>query len=997
MASEKQVVMQGKAMTEEQKLQRRTLLKVLGSTGVVGAVGCSTPDQNILQNVKGSPELIPGVATWYSSTCTECTAGCGVRIRTREGRAVKVEGNPEHPTNRGGLCALGQASLQALYDPDRVRQPLARAMDGTFSPISWSAAYQQIATALASQKKKVFLTGETSGALDELLNDWSKSFGLERASYDMLQPVAWAKACAMTYGEEGLPHLAFDKAEVIVSFGADFLETWVSPVQFARDWAKAKRADKPVRFVHVEPRLSLTGANADLWLAANPGTEVLLARVLLKLLMERGFAEGLDDATRTALRASVQDLHLEEVSKSTGIDTKRILVVAEFLASAKSSLLVAGGASASTQEGLGLQVTVNLLNIILGNIGKTVFPGAMRRVRSSASKVQGFVQAMRKGEVGLVLMHGANLVHALPPSFEVAYGLKQADLVVSFASHLDESAKLAHLVLPASHSIESWGDVRVVPGVYGLTQPAMRTVFDTRSLGDMLLGIADVAGKKSAFGGHDGFESYLKASWQKLHQSIGAPGDFKKFWLESLERGGYFAAANLEEKKKAKVSREALNVGVAVASFAAEGAGMDGLTVMPYFSVTTFDGRSANRPWLQELPDPITKVIWDSWAEIHPTTAHELGVKQGDVVTIRNHFGEINVAAYLTEYVRPGMVAVPVGQGHTAYGRYAQGVGANVLQLLPANVASDGVALFSARAELVRGRGTTKLLDTQGSLTQRDRDLARTSFIPVGAVGGHGHGEAHAGGHGAAAHHEAPKQMYQQREHPLYSWGMVVDLAACTGCSACVVACYAENNIPVVGKEVATKGREMSWLRIERYYDGPAEELTVNFLPMMCQQCGNAPCEPVCPVFATYHNEEGLNAMVYNRCVGTRYCSNNCTYKVRRFNWWQYEFPEPLNWQLNPDVTPRNMGVMEKCTFCVQRINEAKDVAKDLGRQVEDGEVQPACVQSCPTEALVFGNLNDPKSRISHLVHSERAYKVLDHHLNTQPAVTYLNDIKYKV
>jgi len=997
MASEKQVVMQGKAATEEQKMQRRTLLKVLGSGGVVGAVGCSTPDQNILQNVKGSPELIPGVATWYSSTCTECTAGCGVRIRTREGRAVKVEGNPDHPTNRGGLCALGQASLQALYDPDRVRQPLARGSDGTFAPISWSAAYQQIATALASQKKKVFLTGETSGALDELLNDWSKSFGVERASYDLLQPVAWAKASALTYGEEGLPHLAFDKAEVIVSFGADFLETWVSPVQFARDWAKAKRAEKPVRFVHVEPRLSLTGANADLWLAANPGTEVLLARMLLKLLMERGFSEGLDDATRTALKASVQDLSLEEVSKSTGVDASRILVVAEFLATAKSSLLVAGGASAATQEGLGLQVAVNLLNIILGNIGKTVFLGAMRRVRSSVSKVQSIVQAMRKGEVGLVFMHGTNLVHALPPSFEVAYGLKQAQLVVSFASHLDESAKLAHLVLPASHSIESWGDVRAVPGVYGLTQPAMRTVFDTKSLGDMLLGIADTAGKKAALGGHDGFESYLKASWQKLHQSVGAAGDFKSFWLQSLERGGYFASANLEEKKKPKVSRDALSVGVAVASFAADGAGMDGLTVMPYFSVTTFDGRSANRPWLQELPDPITKVIWDSWAEIHPTTAHEAGLKQGDVVTIRNHFGEINVAAYITEYVRPGMVAVPIGQGHTAYGRYAQGVGANVLQLLPANVAADGLALFSARAEVVRGRGTTKLLDTQGSLTQRDRDLARTSFIPVGAVGGHGHQAEHAGEHAAGGHHEAPKQMYQQREHPLYSWGMAVDLAACTGCSACVVACYAENNIPVVGKEVATKGREMSWLRIERYYDGPAEELTVNFLPMMCQQCGNAPCEPVCPVYATYHNEEGLNAMVYNRCVGTRYCSNNCTYKVRRFNWWQYEFPEPLNWQLNPDVTPRNMGVMEKCTFCIQRINEAKDVAKDLGRPVQDGEVQPACVQSCPTEALVFGNLNDPKSRISHMVHSERAYKVLDHHLNTQPAVTYLNDIKYKV
>ncbi len=267
------------------------------------------------------------------------------------------------------------------------------------------------------------------------------------------------------------------------------------------------------------------------------------------------------------------------------------------------------------------------------------------------------------------------------------------------------------------------------------------------------------------------------------------------------------------------------------------------------------------------------------------------------------------------------------------------------------------------------------------------------------AASDHGHGGDHGGGHGGG-HHE-PKQMYTQREHPIYKWGMAVDLAACTGCSACVVACFAENNIPVVGRKAVAQGREMAWLRIERYYDtvhteSGGEELHVSFLPMMCQHCGNAPCEPVCPVYATYHSEEGLNVMVYNRCVGTRYCSNNCSYKVRRFNWGEVDFPEPLNWQLNPDVTPRSVGVMEKCTFCVQRITEAKDTAKDLGRLVEDGEIKPACVQSCPTQALTFGNLNDPKSTVSKLSHDHRAYKVLNHHLNTQPAISYLEDQKYR-
>ena len=278
-----------------------------------------------------------------------------------------------------------------------------------------------------------------------------------------------------------------------------------------------------------------------------------------------------------------------------------------------------------------------------------------------------------------------------------------------------------------------------------------------------------------------------------------------------------------------------------------------------------------------------------------------------------------------------------------------------------------------------------------------DRGAASRSNGPIAGVYRQTkpHNDPH--GHAEDPHHHEPKQMYKQREHPLYRWGMAVDLAACTGCSACVVACYAENNIAVVGKDACSKGRELSWLRIERYYDGSAEELQVSFLPMMCQHCGNAPCEPVCPVYATYHNDEGMNVMVYNRCVGTRYCSNNCSYKVRRFNWYEYTLPEPLNWQLNPDVSPRNSGIMEKCTFCIQRISDGKDNAKDLGRPVRDGEIQPACVQSCPTQALAFGNLNDPESKVSKLAKSKRAYKILDHHINTQPAISYLEDRKYKI
>jgi molybdopterin-containing oxidoreductase family iron-sulfur binding subunit len=364
-------------------------------------------------------------------------------------------------------------------------------------------------------------------------------------------------------------------------------------------------------------------------------------------------------------------------------------------------------------------------------------------------------------------------------------------------------------------------------------------------------------------------------------------------------------------------------------------------------------------------------------------------------------------------------VAVPIGQGHSAYGRFAKSAAegsGSVYSLLSKELAKDADALVftGGQVSVKRALGDGNLVTVQEFASQENRELARTTMLVAGTAGaaahahghdehGSAHGVAHGGGHDnghSSAHHE-PKQMYEQREHPLYQWGLAVDLAACTGCSACVVACSAENNIPVVGKKVVSQGREMAWIRIERYYDSihtedGGEELKVSFLPMMCQHCQNAPCEPVCPVYATYHNEEGMNAMIYNRCVGTRYCSNNCSYKVRRFNWFQYEWPELLDWQVNPDVTKRTVGIMEKCTFCVQRIAEAKDVAKDLGRLVEDGDVTPACVQTCPTQALTFGNLKDPNSRVSKVAKSERAYKVLDHHLNTQPSVSYLNDIRYK-
>lgn len=989
-------------------ISRRSFLKILGAASTAGAVGCAKgASQNILPNLEGSDQQIPGVAVWYSSTCTECSAGCGIKVRTREGRAVKIEGNRQHPTNRGGLCALGQSSLQGLYDPDRIRQPLKREPTGLV-PISWEKALSEVATILKSAKnKKAFVTGETSGALDELLADFAGKHGVERATWDLLEPTAVAKASELTFGTYGIPNYQFDKAETIVNFGADFLETWISPCEYARDWSIGRKREKPVRVIHVEPRLSLTGANADLWLNAKPGKEIYIALALLKSVVERGRGADLSSDTKASIKQLISGVDLVDAAEQSGVELQKITLVAEYLSTSTTSLIIAGGAAGATEQAVSLMVVCNLLNLVLGNVGKSVLITQMRAPQTSTQAVKGIIEALNKDKVDVLFIHGTNPAFTMPAAHGFAYAAKRATHIISFSSHLDETTELAELILPVHTALESWGDVRK-PGLYSLLQPTMQNIFDTRPFGDLVLDISDRAGKAIPSGSEKNFESYLKESWKKVHSSVGAriQPDFSKFWSETLENG-FFSDMPKDEARSAQVSPKAFSlVNGSVDLGKSKGAQGD-VVLFTYPSVKSFDGRAANRPWMQELADPIVQAVWDSWAEIHPDTAKAKGLKQNDIVTLKNYNGQINVPVYITSHVAKDMVAVPLGQGHTSYGRWAKEVNCgNVLDLLPDSVdaSSGAIALLSAKVTAQRAPGTSSLVVVQGSDSQMGRELARTTLVAAALTNGHTEvheeseeAEEHEHHEHAHSHEHSVKQMYEQRPHPTYHWGMAVDLAACTGCSACVVACYAENNIAVVGKTRASEGREMTWLRIERYYDQEAEELKVSFLPMMCQHCGNAPCEPVCPVYATYHNEEGLNAMIYNRCVGTRYCSNNCSYKVRRFNWFEYELPAPMDMQLNPDVMKRTVGIMEKCTFCVQRIAEAKDRAKDLGRMVQDGEVQPACVQSCPTQALTFGDLNDPRSKVSKAARDERAYKVLDHHINTQPAISYLNDIRYKI
>jgi molybdopterin-containing oxidoreductase family iron-sulfur binding subunit len=871
--------------------------------------------------------------------------------------------------------------------------------------------------------KKLFLTGELATGQADVVKSFSEQLGFSRVAWDPMQQVALAKASEMAFGVYGVPTYSIDKAKVVVNFGADFLETWVNPVGYARQWSDARRSEHPLRLVHIEPRLSLTGANADLWLKSNPGSEVRMVLFLIKELLSRGIGSTTAGDVRSKVNALTKGINAGTVEAETGIPKEKLLLVVDYLAGAESSLVLAGGTATATADPLPMLVAVNLLNSVLGNIGKTVNIAEVAKPSSSATQLAAAIDEMNNQKVDVLFVHGTNPAFTFPDAFGFKQAVnkvglqggdtgKGAGLVVAFASHLDETALLADYILPTNTNLEDWGYMVTPGGAVSLIQPSMRPIFDTKGVGDALISIATTAGKSLVEGDSKSFDALVKANFQKATAGKDG-GDAEKFWLTSLEKGGYFPSSSTPAPK-ANVSAAAL--GLSFDAFKAS-AGDDQLVLYPYPSVKSFDGRAANRPWMQELPDPITQAVWGAWAEIHSKTAKRFGVGHGDALILRTDDGEVHVPVYVSDYVHEDIVAVPLGQGHSAYGRYAKSAGGgSVYSLLSKQIAkdTDAIPLLGTAVKVVLGLGSGELVVTQEFSSQDNRELARTAMISGAAVAaashhngahaeGYGHGDesAHEEAHGSHAGHEEVKQMYVQREHPLYQWGLSIDLAACTGCSACVVACYAENNIPVVGKKIVSQGREMSWLRIERYYDSVptesgGEELKVSFLPMMCQHCQNAPCEPVCPVYATYHNEEGMNAMVYNRCVGTRYCSNNCSYKVRRFNWFQYDWPELLDWQLNPDVTKRTVGIMEKCSFCVQRIAEAKDIAKDLGRSVEDGEVTPACVQTCPTQAITFGNLKDPNSRVSKMSADKRAYKVLDHHLNTQPSVSYLEDIRYK-
>jgi molybdopterin-containing oxidoreductase family iron-sulfur binding subunit len=931
-----------------------------------------------------------------------------MHVRVREGRPVKVEGNPENPINRGRLCARGHSSLQGLYNPDRVRQPMVRNASGGFDPVTWDEALATLSQQISGvQGSNVwFLTGNENGSFGRLVDEWLQALGSQnRVVFEPFGYEALRYANQTVFGVDAIPHYDFAAAEHVMSFGADFLETWISPVQYAREFVAghAYRDGRMGRFIHVEPRMSMTGYSADEWIAPQPGTDGILALGLARLVLEQHGGNAPADAGR--LSGMLAQYTATTVASTTGVPIEVIERVAEEFA-ASPSLAVAGGVGAQHAQAHATAAAVNILNYVAGNVGSRVNFGAAYSP-DGGSTYQGlldFVGATGGGGVGVLLIHGINPVHTAPMS-RMAGAIEQAGFTVSFSRYLDETSRLANLILPDHDPLEQWNDFEPGAGAYTLQQPVIRPLYDTRQTGDVLLTVASQAGGAlaSQFSAAT-YKEYLQASWQRLQTQIGVAGSFENFWNESLRAGGRHVSVATRNVSLAQ--------NVEQMTFAPWQAG-GGMPLLVYPSSVFYDGRGANRPWLQELPDPVSKMTWSSWVEINPETAAEHGISNGDLVEVTTSTGSAVVPAVLYPGIMPGVLAMPTGQGHADFGRFATDRGANPFALLDGEATEFGGLSFYAGATVALTGDHERLANNVGSDRQLGRGIAQSTTLAhlEEEEEYHPFHVAHAAEVPEEAEHAIEEWQRRQveewqignyaGEHP--RWGLSIDLSRCTGCSACVTACYSENNIATGGKNAVQRGREMAWIRIERYFEGgeDGQPLTVELLPMMCQQCGRAPCEPVCPVFAAYHTPDGLNGQVYNRCVGTRYCANNCPYKVRYFNWFDhgnandpaFSWPEPLHMLLNPDVTVRSKGVMEKCTFCVQRIRGAQNTARIERRELTDGEIQTACQQTCPAEAIVFGDLNDPNSEVSRWRNSQLAYRVLEG-LNTDPGVTYLTRVR---
>jgi molybdopterin-containing oxidoreductase family iron-sulfur binding subunit len=996
------------------ELNRRDFFKMVGVTGATGAlVACDprTPVENIYPYVIQEEQITPGIPTLFASTCTACSASCGTVLRNREGRVVFVGGNADAPAN-AGVCALGIASTQDVYDPDRLQGPMDAGAETT-----WDAAITKIGGALAGGSV-AWLGRYNTGSLDRLVGEFTAATGARRLHWEVFGYESLATATELAFGVRGVPSYRVAEAQVIVSFGADWLQTWLNPVGHTAGFSAGRDPGNGwvSEFWTIEPRVSHTGTKCDTWLKSNPGTEAGVALALAKLVADKNGANGAESYLAGVDPAAM--------ASAAGIELSKLQSLADKLAS-HSSVVFPGGVTTQSANSTHLALATLVLNWVCGNIGTTVSVAQgtnLGSVVSSFAEVKQLLEDCAAGKVKTLFIDQLDLDFVLPAELGVTDALAKVENLVVFTNGHGHTRFPNATLLPPGSWLETWGDAAPTGGSYLIQQPGMLPQVDAKGVGDVLLALAKAANLSvpapevseeapiatqadgeeatvvipvtlgeheatASFAAHD-FYRYVAGVW---HEGVFTGLDFQTWWVNVLQTGGAtvesdWAEPGLRADLPAPVGGDAL-------------AG-DLLLLYPHTHLR--DGRGANKPWLSETPHPVSGLAWATWAEMSRATADKLGVgvmrgidTLGWVTVKTDSASTSALNVRVSKGMPDGHIAVVAGNGHEQGNRYELIAGrSNALRMISASADPvSGALVFlghsvsAASAPEGERRNTLK-----GSESMDNRPIALSTNAQQVLDGD----DLHLG-HGMGIHivHD-PRlakagitDMYPEPEHPTYRWGLAIDLDKCTGCGACEVACHSENNVPMTGPEQHERYRYMGWIRLDRFWEGEGEHPDVRFSMAICQQCAHAPCEGVCPVVATYHNLDGLNAMIYNRCVGTRYCANNCPYSARRFNWHSYRWPESYNMMLNPDVSTREMGVMEKCTFCIQRIRFAKSMARPATLLSNQVERLTACAEACPSQAIVFGNAKEEGSKLLEQWTDPRAYELLKE-LNTKNGVRYL-------
>ena len=975
-------------------VDRRDFMRLFGASAIMASTACvRRPVERAVPYVNQPNDMTIGLPIHYATTLE----GAGVIVKTREGRPVFLEGNPEHPLSQGAVGSMALSELQALYHPDRRKSPKVLFGNNRMDEASWDEVFARMAPTIEKSKRVAILAKETTGSSAKFYKEFLKKIGQSENDlylYDTNQlRNATEAAYKIAYGVDGMPRTDLRRAEYIVGVGAEFLDIGTAHVYESKSWTASHtfRYGRKGKMVQFESRLTNTGGKADERHVIGTGDELAITLAIVEALMKNPASKG-TSAEKSEFRKvlSANSGLIASTKKRLHLDDKVFTDVAKDLL-AKKSIVMAGESAASSENATMIQLAAIMANVLCGAFAnKTLFlDRGWMKSSAGAGDISRFLNNAQ--DIDFLFVIDVNPAFTLPNSTNVREKLAKIENVASIQSMPCETDKYANFVLNSHNVLESWGDQENVAGFWSIVQPTVRPFTNSMQAEDILLWTAAKMNKPLGF---REYRDYVRSEWKKIHKARGVKHDFDVFF-KAVQRKGFYGKIATRKVGKLKAISE---------SFTVVQPKIGGLKLVAHLDARLLDGRGANRPVLQETGDSMTTITWDTWVGINPHTARKLGVKYNDVVKVKGPNGTVEAAVYPLPGLHPETVVIPRGNGHDeGVSRVTDGFGVNPLSVLAA--AQDSVTgepvTAGQRVEIV---ATGKF--HQLAALQKHNDIAdRHDIVKEVSLA-----KAVKNMRKTRDLDDVPDIYPELKSHPDYRWGMSIDLDKCTGCGACSIACDLDNNVPQIGREQILKGREMHWLRIDRYFKGSVDNPEVTFQPVGCQHCNHAPCEAVCPVFATTHDEEGFNAQTYNRCVGTRYCANACPYKVRRFNWFTHKWNVIGERQmdrnpraLNPDITVRTRGVMEKCTFCVGRIREAKWAAKSQNRKVRDGEIRTACESVCSTDAIVFGNLKDPNSRISQLRRDYRSYLMLggDHDIGhygikTLPNVSYMAKVTLK-